>query len=75
MPRIYRHPRREGIKPRAKISTNNTMKLPRIIHIAALFSIAPILNACAVRINADGSKDATIDAPSAIRIIEIIEGK
>ena len=51
------------------------MKLPRLIHLAALFSIAPILNACAVRINADGSKDAAIDAPSAIRIIEIIEGK
>jgi hypothetical protein len=59
----------------ARICTTNTMKLPRIIHLAALFSIAPILNACAIRINADGSKDATIDAPSAIRIIEIIEGK
>jgi hypothetical protein len=59
----------------ARISTNNTMKLPRLIHLAALFSIAPILNACAVRINADGSKDATIDAPSAIRIIEIIDAK
>jgi hypothetical protein len=51
------------------------MKLHRLIHFAALFSIAPLMNACAIRINADGSKDATIDAPSAIRIIEIIEGK
>jgi hypothetical protein len=51
------------------------MKPPRLIHIAALCLIAPILNACAIRLNADGSKDATIDAPSAIRIIEIIEGK
>jgi len=51
------------------------MKLPRIIQLAALFSIAPILNASAVRINADGSKDATIDAPSAIRIIEILDAK
>ena len=51
------------------------MKPPRLNHIAALCLIAPILNACAVRINADGSKDATIDVPSAIRIIEIIDAK
>jgi|LakMenEpi03Aug12_release.lakeMendotaPanAssembly.Ray.scaffolds.fasta_scaffold10358_2 hypothetical protein len=58
-----------------KQCTTNTMKLPRIIHLAALFSIAPILNACAVRINADGSKDATIDAPSVLRAIEILDAK
>jgi hypothetical protein len=51
------------------------MKLPRIIHLAALFSIAPLMNACSLRLNADGSKDATIDAPSAIRIIEILDAK
>jgi hypothetical protein len=51
------------------------MKLPHIIHLAALFSIAPILNACAVRINADGSKDAMIDAPSVLRAIEILDAK
>jgi hypothetical protein len=51
------------------------MKLPRLIHLAALFSIAPILNACAVRLNADGSKDAMIDAPSILRAIEILDAK
>jgi hypothetical protein len=51
------------------------MKRPRLIHLAALFSIAPILNACAVRINADGSKDAMIDAPSVLRAIEILDAK
>jgi len=51
------------------------MKLPRLIHLAALFSIAPLMNACAIRINADGSKDAMIDAPSVLRAIEILDAK
>lgn len=33
------------------------------------------LASCAVSINPDGSKDVTVDAPSAIRFIEILAEK
>ena len=33
------------------------------------------LTSCAVRINPDGSKDVSVDAPSAMRVIEILAEK
>jgi hypothetical protein len=33
------------------------------------------MTSCTLRVNADGSKDATIDAPAALRVLEIIAEK
>ena len=34
-----------------------------------------VMTSCTLRVNADGSKDATIDAPAALRVLEIIAEK
>ena len=33
------------------------------------------LTSCSVRVNPDGSKDVSVDAPSAMRVIEILAEK
>ena len=33
------------------------------------------MTSCTIRINEDGSKDATLDAPAALRVLEIIAEK
>jgi hypothetical protein len=33
------------------------------------------MTSCTLRVNADGSKDATLDAPAALRVLEIIAEK
>ena len=38
------------------------------------FTVA-VMTSCTIRLNADGSKDATIDAPAALRVLEIIAEK
>ena len=42
-----------------------------ILTIAAIVC----LSSCSVRVNPDGSKDVSVDAPSAMRVIEILAEK
>jgi len=42
--------------------------------IATLVAIV-CLASCSVRVNPDGSKDVSVDAPSAMRVIEILSEK
>ena len=52
------------------------MKLlpPNFLLIAPILGVFA-LTSCTVTMNADGSKSATVDAPTAIRVIEIIATK
>lgn len=45
-----------------------------IVSALIWFSVA-VMTSCTIRINADGSKDATIDAPAALRVIEVLAEK
>lgn len=45
-----------------------------IVSALIWFAVA-VMTSCAIRINADGSKDATIDAPAALRVIEVLAEK
>jgi hypothetical protein len=45
-----------------------------IISALIWFTVA-VMTSCTIRINADGSKAATIDAPAALRVIEVIAEK
>jgi len=45
-----------------------------IVSALIWFSVA-VMTSCTIRINADGSKDATIDAPTFLRAIEVIAEK
>ena len=45
-----------------------------IVSALIWFAVA-VMTSCAIRINEDGSKDATIDAPAALRVLEIIAEK
>jgi ABC-type polysaccharide/polyol phosphate export permease len=40
-----------------------------------IWAAVAVMTSCTLRINADGSKDATIDAPAALRVLEIIAEK
>jgi hypothetical protein len=40
-----------------------------------IWATVAVMTSCSLRINADGSKDATIDAPAALRVLEIIAEK
>ena len=42
-----------------------------ILTLAAVIAIT----GCSVRVHPDGSKDVTVDAPSAMRVIEILAEK
>ena len=41
----------------------------------AILAAAIALSACSVHVNPDGSKDVTVDAPSALRAMEILAEK
>lgn len=41
----------------------------------AIWACVAGMTSCSLRINADGSKDATIDAPAALRVLEVIAEK
>ena len=45
-----------------------------IVSMLIWFTVA-VMTSCTLRINEDGSKDATIDAPAALRVLEIIAEK
>lgn len=45
-----------------------------IISALIWFAVA-VMTSCTLRINADGSKDATVDAPTILRAIEVIAEK
>jgi hypothetical protein len=40
-----------------------------------IWATVAVMTSCTLRINPDGSKDATIDAPAALRVLEIIAEK
>jgi len=40
-----------------------------------IWATVAVMTSCTLRLNADGSKDATIDAPAALRVLEIIAEK
>jgi hypothetical protein len=40
-----------------------------------IWACVAVMTSCTLRINTDGSKDATIDAPAALRVLEIIAEK
>jgi hypothetical protein len=40
-----------------------------------IWAAVAVMTSCTLRINADGSKDATLDAPAALRVLEIIAEK
>ena len=40
-----------------------------------IWAAVAVMTSCTLRINPDGSKDATLDAPAALRVIEIIAEK
>ena len=45
-----------------------------IVSALIWFAVA-VMTSCTLRINEDGSKDATLDAPAALRVLEIIAEK
>jgi hypothetical protein len=45
-----------------------------IISALIWFTVA-VMTSCTIRLNADGSKDATVDAPTILRAIEVIAEK
>ena len=40
-----------------------------------IWAAVAVMTSCTLRVNADGSKDAAIDAPAALRVLEIIAEK
>jgi flagellar basal body-associated protein FliL len=40
-----------------------------------IWAAVAVMTSCTLRVNADGSKDATIDAPAALRVLEIVAEK
>jgi flagellar basal body-associated protein FliL len=40
-----------------------------------IWAAVAVMTSCTLRVNEDGSKDATIDAPAALRVLEIIAEK
>lgn len=42
---------------------------------ALIWAAVAVMTSCTIRINADGSKDATVDAPTILRAIEVIAEK
>jgi hypothetical protein len=45
-----------------------------IVSALIWFAVA-VMTSCTIRLNADGSKDATVDAPTFLRAIEVIAEK
>ena len=46
-----------------------------LIVSALIWATVAVMTSCTLRINADGSKDATVDAPTILRAIEVIAEK
>ncbi len=46
-----------------------------VLAAAAIWAGVFVLTGCTIRLNPDGSKDATIDAPTFLRAIEVIAEK
>jgi len=46
-----------------------------VLAATAIWAGVFVLTGCTIRLNPDGSKDATIDAPAALRVLEIIAEK
>jgi hypothetical protein len=46
-----------------------------LIAAMIIWACVAVMTSCTIRINADGSKDATIDAPTFLRAIEVIAEK
>lgn len=40
-----------------------------------IWATVAVMTSCTIRINADGSKDATVDAPTILRAIEVLAEK
>jgi flagellar basal body-associated protein FliL len=40
-----------------------------------IWAAVAVMTSCTLRVNEDGSKDAAIDAPAALRVLEIIAEK
>ena len=40
-----------------------------------IWAAVAVMTSCTLRVNADGSKDATVDAPTFLRAIEVIAEK
>lgn len=52
------------------------MRALRLCLLLLTSGLCPLVSSsCTVNVGADGSKSATVDAPSAIRVIEIIATK
>ena len=56
------------------ISETKSLIFWLIVSMLIWFTVA-VMTSCTLRINEDGSKDATIDAPAALRVLEIIAEK
>jgi hypothetical protein len=66
----------EPYRSRRATRQRNTLGLLTTLTVSALLLAAVIaLTSCTMTISPDGSKSATVDAPSAIRVIEIIATK
>jgi hypothetical protein len=46
-----------------------------LIAAMLIWAAVAVMTSCTLRVNPDGSKDATIDAPAALRVLEIIAEK
>lgn len=46
-----------------------------LIGAMLIWAAVAVMTSCTLRINADGSKDATVDAPTFLRAIEVIAEK
>lgn len=56
------------------ISETKSLVFWLVVSMLIWFTVA-VMTSCTLRINEDGSKDATIDAPAALRVLEIIAEK
>ena len=57
-----------------KIPTPNFHMISGALGIALIVSLAG-LTSCTITVSPDGSKSAAVDAPAAIRVLEIIAAK
>ena len=46
-----------------------------LIVSALIWAAVAVMTSCTIRLNADGSKDAMLDAPTILRAIEVIAEK
>jgi hypothetical protein len=61
--------------PNPNQDTDTLSLIWAILAAAAIWAGVFFITGCTIRINPDGSKDATVDAPTFLRAIEVIAEK